>query len=190
LILTAGPWLPELLDPKLATRFRVFRQVLFWFDIDGDESAFRPERFPVFIWELKGRSQGIYGFPAIDGARGGVKVATEQYGATTTPAKVDRYVAPEEIAAMHRDYVGPYLSGLSSRCLKTATCLYTVTPDFGFVIDAHPSCERVLVVSPCSGHGFKHSAAIGEAIAERVVDGACRLDLSGFKAERFAEALD
>jgi sarcosine oxidase len=46
----------------------------------------------------------------------------------------------------------------------------------------------VLVISPCSGHGFKHSPAIGEAVAELVVDGASRLDLSVFKADRFASA--
>ena len=188
LVLTAGPWLPELLAGNLATCFRVFRQVLFWFDVKGDVSAFLPERFPVFIRELKGMPQGVYGFPAVDGARGGIKIATEHFGATTDPARVARDVAPEEIAAMHRDYVAPYLAGLSARCVKAVTCLYTVTPDFGFVIDAHPECERVLVISPCSGHGFKHSPAIGEAVAELVVDGASRLDLSVFKADRFASA--
>ena len=59
---------------------------------------------------------------------------------------------------------------MSPRCVRAVTCLYTVTPGFGFVIDRHPEWERVLVASPCSGHGFKHSAAIGEAIAERVID--------------------
>ena len=142
----------------------------------------------MFIWELRGKPQGVYGFPAIDGARGGVKVATEHFGPTTDPAKVDREVGPEEVATMYRDYVIPCLAGLSSRCLKAVTCLYTVTPDFGFVLDADPESDRVLVVSACSGHGFKHSPAIGEAIAELVVDGASRLDLSGFKADRFFSA--
>ena len=87
---------------------------------------------------------------------------------------------------MHRDYVEPYLAGVSDRCIKTTTCLYTVTSDFGFVIDSHPDSERVLVVSPCSGHGFKHSPAIGEAIAEVVIDGETRFDLSAFSARRFA----
>jgi sarcosine oxidase len=186
LILTAGPWLPQLLGGKLATYLRVFRQVLLWFDVDGDVSAFLPERFPVFIWELKGMPQGVYGFPALDGVRGGVKVATEHFGASTDPAQVDRGVAPGEVAATYRDYVRPYLAALSSRCLKAVTCLYTVTPDFGFLLDAHPESERVLIVSACSGHGFKHSPAIGEAVAELIVDGASRLDLSGFEAERFA----
>jgi sarcosine oxidase len=52
------------------------------------------------------------------------------------------------------------------------------------VIDRHPEWARVFVASPCSGHGFKHSAAIGEAIAERVIDGASRLDLTPFSLAR------
>ena len=55
------------------------------------------------------------------------------------------------------------------------TCLYTVTPDSHFLIDRHPRNERVLVVSPCSGHGFKHSAGIGEAVAELATAGAQRV---------------
>ena len=71
--------------------------------------------------------------------------------------------------------------------MKAATCLYTVTPDFGFVIDTLPGAHRVIVASPCSGHGFKHSAAIGEALAQRVVDGASRLDLGAFALARFRQ---
>ena len=45
--------------------------------------------------------------------------------------------------------------------------------------------SQVILVSPCSGHGFKHSAAIGEAVAEWIVDGRSRLDLGPFGLERF-----
>jgi sarcosine oxidase len=69
--------------------------------------------------------------------------------------------------------------------VKAATCLYTVTPDFGVVIDTLPGFDRVIVASPCSGHGFKHSAAIGEALAQQVLDGESRLDLSAFAFDRF-----
>ena len=87
---------------------------------------------------------------------------------------------------MYADYVVPYISGVADKCLKAITCLYTVTPDFGFVIDRHPQCERVLLVSPCSGHGFKHSPAIGEALAELSTGGAARFDLAPFALKRFA----
>jgi sarcosine oxidase len=46
----------------------------------------------------------------------------------------------------------------------------------------------VLLVSPCSGHGFKHSAAIGESVAQLVTDGKSRLDLNPFRLSRFGRA--
>jgi glycine/D-amino acid oxidase-like deaminating enzyme len=37
---------------------------------------------------------------------------------------------------------------------------------------------RILIASPCSGHGFKHSAAIGEALAEQIIDGKSKIDIA------------
>jgi sarcosine oxidase len=185
LVLAAGAWLPELLGARFARLFQVYRQTLFWFDIEGDGTAFLPDCFPVFIWELQGKKQGIYGFPAVDGPRGGLKIASESYDATTTADTVSHEVSDDEKNAMYDDYVAPYVAGVSRSCLKAASCLYTVTPDFGFIIDRHPDSERVIIVSPCSGHGFKHSPAVGEAIAEMIVEGRSRIDLSPFALKRF-----
>ncbi|HEY2444229.1 MAG TPA: N-methyl-L-tryptophan oxidase [Rhizomicrobium sp.] len=182
LLLAAGPWLPELLDDKLAQDFRVFRQAMFWFA--DPAGAFRADRFPVFIWELAGRSQSIYGFPDIDGT--GVKVATEQYVATTAASSVDREIGATESVAMHETYVAPFLPELSATCTRAATCLYTVTADFGFVVDRHPDSENVIVASCCSGHGFKHSAALGEALAEVMVNGRSTIDLRPFALKRLS----
>jgi sarcosine oxidase len=185
LIVAAGAWLPGLLDPDLARHFTVYRQTLVWFDVEGPIAAFAPERFPVFIWELQKKKQGIYGFPALDGPRGGIKIATEQYAAVTTPDAVGRKVTAAEIRALYADYVVPYIAGVADRCVKAVTCLYTVTPDFGFVIDRHPRQQSVLLASPCSGHGFKHSPAIGEALAEMATGGKARFDLAPFALQRF-----
>ena len=185
LIVTAGPWVKEWVAPALGAHLAIHRQVLLWFDVDGPVTPFLPENFPVFIWELQKKRQGIYGFPAIDGARGGLKVATEQYDEQTTVDAVERTVTDAEIRQTYDDYVAPYLRGVSPRCVKAATCLYSVTPDFGFIIDRLPGAARVLIASPCSGHGFKHSVAIGEALSELVLDGASRIDLSAFALNRF-----
>jgi sarcosine oxidase len=182
LVVAAGSWLPELLDAKLARNFRVYRQVMYWFA--DPAGAFRPDRFPVFIWELSGRKQSIYGFPNLDGT--GVKVATEQYDCPTTASGAGREVEAEESAAMHAAYVAPFLPGLSATCTRAAACLYTVTADFGFVIDRLRDSPRVIVASCCSGHGFKHTAALGEAVAEMIVDGRSRIDLSRFAFARLS----
>lgn len=186
LIVAAGAWLPQLIGEKYAAPFKVLRQLLFWFDMAGPITPFLPGICPVFIWELQGPEQAIYGFPAIDGPKGGVKIATQQYEKATTPDVVDRLVSQQEAAAMYQTYVAPYLPGLSGRCVKAVACLYTVTPDSGFVIDFHSEFDRVILASPCSGHGFKHSAAIGEALAELAIEGATRFDLSAFRIGRFA----
>ena len=65
--------------------------------------------------------------------------------------------------------------------VRTVSCLYTSTPANRFVIDRHPDHRTVLIVSPCSGHGFKHSAAIGEAVAQWATRGTTDIDLSPFR---------
>jgi sarcosine oxidase len=187
-VLAAGPWAPGLLAPEVARHFTVTRQLLCWFAPESAVEPFLPGRFPVFIWEPAETSEPIYGFPAIEGAAGGVKVASGAYGERVTPDGPRRPVTGEEVGRLYETLVAPCFPGLSARCLKAVSCLYTVTPDAGFVVDRLPGFPQVILVSPCSGHGFKHSAAVGEAVAEWIVDGRTRLDLSPFRLDRLAAA--
>ncbi|MBV9330337.1 MAG: N-methyl-L-tryptophan oxidase [Alphaproteobacteria bacterium] len=182
-IVTAGAWLPQLAAGDLAKLFCIYRQVLYWFEVD-EPRRFQPGAFPVFIWELQGARQGIYGFPVVDGA-GGLKIATENYDVPVAPDDVVRAVDENEIARTYSDYVAPQLAGVGPRCLMSKVCLYTVTPDFSFVIDWLAGSRRVLVASACSGHGFKHSAAIGELLAETVLGARSTFDLAPCALKRF-----
>jgi len=182
-IVAAGAWFPKLMGGQFESLLRIYRQVLNWFEVDGDVSLYTPEHFPVFIWELPDWSQGIYGFPVIDGS--GLKVATEQYAETTSPEAVARAVSPTEIAEMHARTAAPNIRGLSARATKTVVCLYTVTPDAGFIIDHAPETDRVILASCCSGHGFKHSAAIGEMLADMAQGRAPAFDSTPFRLARF-----
>src|SRR5262245_11418019 len=100
ILICAGPWLPALLEEGYAKLFRVFRQVMVWFDVSGSIDRFRPGTFPIFIWELRASPQRIYGFPAMNGASGGIKIATEQYDQTTTADSVSRAVDEREIRSL------------------------------------------------------------------------------------------
>jgi sarcosine oxidase len=180
LVVTAGPWVSELV-PELSSAVRVLRQVLFWFDLRDPSSYPGLRDSPVYIWwPDDDPNEAIYGFPMIDGPSGGAKVAREQYAVETTAEVVDRAVSADETEDMYERYVRHRLPGLSGRCVKATACLYTVTPDSRFVIDRLPSAPNVIVASPCSGHGFKHSAAIGESLAQLATEGQSTIDLSAF----------
>ena len=165
-VVTAGAGVVDLV-PAWRGRFDVTRQVQYWFECDGHDEL------PVWIWELQERAHAIYGFPSNEGV---VKIATESFA---------RKIAPEE---MYASLVAPHLSGVAPRCVKTVRCLYTATADFRFLIDRHPSLDRVIVASACSGHGFKHSAAIGEALARWVGEGAAPEVLLPFRASKSGPA--
>ncbi|GHC99981.1 hypothetical protein GCM10007320_57040 [Pseudorhodoferax aquiterrae] len=48
------------------------------------------------------------------------------------------------------------------------------------IVDAPPGLPAVLFASACSGHGFKHSAGLGEALAERLLGLPTTTDLGAF----------
>ncbi len=185
LVVSAGPWLTRFLPPGYGQFFKVYRQVMYWFGIKDDfRPTFAPGRLPIFIWIFeKGRDFGFYGFPTLDGKT--IKLASEQYTVETTPDKVDRAVGEEEKQTMYANYIRGRLPGLSNKCDAAVSCLYTTTPDANFVIDFYPGNDQIIIASPCSGHGFKHSAAIGEVISELILVGKSKIDISSFSMKRF-----
>ena len=184
-ILTAGPWIAQFLPVEYAPRFRVYRQTLCWFGLNCNAERYAHQHFPVFIWITGTRVQDmLYGFPAICGQDGGLKIATERYENTVDPDAVPREVDAKSVAEMHKHYIASRLPDVSDRCLRTATCLYTVTPDARFVIDYADEGRKILFASACSGHGFKHSPAVGEALAQSAFGRPTQVDLAPFAMKR------
>lgn len=179
-VIAAGAWAPTFHD---VDQLCVTRQVVFWFEAD-DLETWRPDQLSFVIWARKSIDEYLGAFGAPWGGIPAVKVLGEQFVETTTPDAVDRTVSPGEIAAFYERMVKPRLAGLTPNCVKASVCLYTNTTDDHFLIDSHPEHLDVTVVSACSGHGFKHSAAIGEALARRAA-GQDHLDLSPFDRSRF-----
>jgi sarcosine oxidase len=183
LVLCPGPWINELF-PQGRHVFAVYRQVQYWFPIRERYEQLRA--LPIFVWDFGGEQDaivhlnGFYGFPALDGPDGGLKVATESYGQTTEPDGAHHPATRAEIDEMYRRCVGPRLRGLGPEPLRTVSCLYTCTSGSRFVIDRHPDHERAMIVSACSGHGFKHSPAIGEAVAQWCSGEQAAVDLAPF----------
>ncbi len=185
LVITPGPWAPQMLG-DLAAQLVVERQVLFWFDPPAGTEAFAPDRFPIYIWQ---RSDGAtpYGFPAVDGPQGGVKIAfyRKPVPEPCTPESVDRTIRPDDVEAMRQE-VSELLPGLNGPLLRATTCLYTLTPDLHFAIGPHPAFPQVQIAAGFSGHGFKFCSVVGEVLADLVQHGRTSHDIGLFAPGRFS----
>ncbi|MCF5725411.1 N-methyl-L-tryptophan oxidase [Pseudomonas syringae] len=181
LVVSAGNWAGGLLGAPFDRLLDVYRQQLFWFELEP--GAQLEGRSPTYIL-THGQDDTHYGFPALPG-EGSLKIATAQYHTVSTPETLDRKVSAAQAREMYEQQVQGRISGVTGKVVKSAVCAYTVTPDHHFIIDKHPALQHTLVVSPCSGHGFKHSAALGEAFAQWCMRGTSELDLSSFSLKRF-----
>ena len=182
LVMAAGAWMAGPL-PGADLPLEVARQTMFWIrPRDQSKQAwFTPERCPVWLWETPG-GRMYYGFPDLGD---GPKVARHHGGPIVNPETVDRQVRPEEANEL-LGFLDRAIPSLGGEVRDARVCLYTNTPDEHFLLDWHPEHAGVLLASPCSGHGFKFAPALGEALADRVMDEPSRLDLSPFRLSRFA----
>lgn len=184
LVIAGGSWNTELLR-DLDLSLQVERQVVFWLDPAGDASMYSPDRFPIYAYEYKA-GHICYGFPRLER---GVKASVMHSGEISKgPGDVRRSVHESEVEPL-RAALQPVLPDLSrAKVLDRTTCVFTNTSDHDFLIDFHPVYPQVLISSPCSGHGFKFSAAIGELQADLLIDGQCRFDIAPFRYDRYSRS--
>jgi len=185
LIVTAGAWATKSIA-DLDLPIRLLRKTLWWQEV-VDPRQFEPERFPVFITDSPAGE--IYGFP-VYGAPA-LKIANHAGGELVDLETVDRSTMPGE----NRDCLelaAQVLPGVTSRVMKSAVCLYAMTPDTDFIVDRHPLLPRLAIGAGFSGHGFKFAPAIGELLTELIVDPVAesipRLQLSRFERAGVADS--
>ncbi len=184
LVICPGAWAPEQLA-DLELPLTVERQVMHWFQPSGGVGPYVPDRQP--IWIHGADDVQLYGFPAIDGPDGGVKVAFFRRGVVCTPETIDRVVHPDEVEFM-ADRLRELVPTLPARPLAAVTCMYTTTPDHHFVIAPHPRHQQVTVACGFSGHGFKFVPVVGEILADLATSGSTAHPIDLFDPRRPALA--
>lgn len=181
IIFTAGPWTSRLLK-DLNVPLRVTRQPMFWFS-PWDASQLGLGKLPVFAIDRP--AGGIYyGFPVWDGDQG-LKVACHCPGDATEPDQVSREVRDEDVAEV-RDAIRKFLPAGDGPVLSHRVCLYTNSPDSHFIIDRHPTNERITFACGFSGHGFKFSSVVGEILADLSMRGKTTLPAQFLEIGRFS----
>lgn len=182
LIVTAGPWAWKMLA-KAGVAFYVLRKTLWWMAV-AEPEQFAYGRLPVFMADHE--EFGLYGFPIF--GQPGLKYANHQGGTRTDPDQVERTTTDTEAAFMVR--AGRWLFGdeqITGEVIKSAVCMYAMTPDGHFIIDRLPDHQNVTIGAGFSGHGFKFATAVGEHLVDLAYDAAARpYDI--LSIDRFATA--
>jgi sarcosine oxidase len=180
LVITSGGWIADAV-PALATQVSTVRQAIGWFTTRRPE-LYRPDAFPVFILSVEEGT--FYGFPLYE--HPGFKLGGPHFGREPMdPREPDRTPSPRQVALI-RECLARYLPDAAGEPLSLKGCVYTVTPDEDFVIDAVPGAPQAVFASACSGHGFKFASAIGEILADLSTSGQSAFDLAPFSLSRFA----
>ncbi len=179
-ILAAGAWIGAF-APDLAPRLTLTRQVLGWFT-PLDPALLVPGRFPVFL--LDGGEDGpYYGFPDFAGT--GVKVAAHGPRGVLASAEDLRQDGGANDEAELRMMLERFIPWAAGSLARMRTCIYTRTPDEDFAVGVLPGDARIVLASPCSGHGFKFASVMGEVLADLALDGRTRHDIGRFRLDRF-----
>ncbi|MEM8947042.1 MAG: N-methyl-L-tryptophan oxidase [Planctomycetota bacterium] len=168
LIITSGAWSGQLLE-GLSLELTVLRKSLFWLTPDAGTLA-RLDGLPCFLFDLP---DGVfYGMPPID--ERGVKIAEHSGGQPVDdPLLVSRKVDPEDLQRV-RDFTKQQFAAHS-------VCLYTMSEDGHFVVDRHPDHEHIVFAAGLSGHGFKFSSVLGQAMADIAMTGQTNLPVGFLK---------
>lgn len=160
----SGGWIKDFLSPADRPKFKICRQVLHWVKTEVEDW----NNYPVFMWGHGPNPEDfVYGFPSLDGAS--IKMATESFVSVDHPDQIIREVTEEEQLRFWKEQVEPRVKGLKPEFLKSEVCFYTVTEDAKFFIQKNVDNNQEWMVSACSGHGFKHSAALGEYLADQAL---------------------
>ena len=155
-VVTAGSWVNQLLEEPLDVK--TTRETLCYFRPDArglpipSVVSFKPGRHTHEMYSLADPKYGL----KVGAHHAGPEADPNEPG-EPEPALIERITAwaRETYRLADPDPVG------------AETCMYTTPPDETFILERR---GRVVVGSPCSGHGFKFAPAIGERLAALAVD--------------------
>ena len=174
IIVAAGPWLTKLLEPNSFAETRQItttRQTFYYLKPQPLEN-FSIGKWPVLIHKGVGDDELFYSLPAINGR--GIKIA-QHGGAACDADTVNRHISASDFQPVQK-FIQRYVKAWAdSPIAESATCIYTMTPDEHFRLGPVSQNPRVILASPCSGHGFKFGPLIGKILAELSTQGNCDL---------------
>lgn len=180
IIFSSGAWIKDLI-PTVNIPVKIERQVLFWLDPLKDKKLFSTENLINTGWDLDNGLE-FYTQPIIEDK--GFKVAMHHNGQFISPENLNRESNELDLTNI-RNFLEEYIPDANGDLLESRVCVYTDTPDLDFIIDFHPNDKNIIICSPCSGHGFKFTPAIGEICSKMIREEKIDFNLNEFSLTRF-----
>lgn len=175
-IVAAGAWVLKLF-PELDGTLKTYRTALAYAEPPADlRDAW--ERAPVIL-DVGGRVDG-YMIPPTGGA--GLKFGSGLHKVPTSDADWNRLPVEGEGEAIRNLFQPPIARIREYSVTDVVTCAYTFTDDERFLGVEKGKC---LIISACSGHGYKFGAAVGRRVAAATDDA----DIAGLRAWLRAETV-
>jgi sarcosine oxidase len=174
IVVTAGAWVLKLF-PEMDGELKTYRTALAYVEPPADLKA-AWHASPVVL-DIGGTVDG-YVIPPSGGA--GMKFGSGLHRVPTSDADWNRQPVPGEGEAIRNLFSPPIARIAEYAVTEVVTCAYTFTSDEKFMAHEKGKC---LIVSACSGHGYKFGAAVGRRVAAAIGDG----DIAGLKAWLRAE---
>lgn len=160
-IFACGSWLGQVFPEVLSNVITCTKQEVYYFGVPKNRSA-EFDRFPVWV-DVDGKDF-YYGIPG--NTSRGFKIGVDKHGIKFDPTHGDR-IADTNVLSEARKFIGHRFPLLKNAPLvESRVCPYENSPDGNFIFDLHPDTTNTWILGGGTGHGFKHSPALGEIVAE------------------------
>lgn len=176
LIVCAGSWAPSLLE-RLGSPIplELSQEQVQYFAADPE--AFRPDRFPIWIWH---GDHDFYGIPMY--GEQGVKAARDMTGRFVTQETRSFEPDPAETEFV-RGFLRERLPAWAGKTVLAKTCVYDLPRDRELVVGPVPGHPRVFLAVG-AGHAGKFASLLGRILADLALDGRTKYPVEAFSPDR------
>jgi glycine/D-amino acid oxidase-like deaminating enzyme len=165
-VFACGSWLSKIFESSLPGLIQCTKQEVYYFGVPADMAA-QFDKLPVWV-DVDGKDF-YYGIPG--NQMRGFKLGVDIRGKAFDPTSHDHVPDPDTLKKA-RTFIAHRFPGLANApVVESRVCPYENSPDGNFVFDLLPGTKNAFILGGGSGHGFKHSPALGHHVAE-VLSGA------------------
>lgn len=178
-LVASGPWTPQLLRPLgVDVPIQSSRQQVVQLGL--------PVSFGALGTVIEDMALGFYARPET-GQTVLAGVLEEEAEQIVPVDQYNRGVDFDFVERTGRAWAHRYPSASDAQFRQGYASLYDITPDWQPVVGVVEGIRGLYIAAGFSGHGFKHSPALGEVLAALIAGEIPPIDVSMFRLSRFAD---